>query len=209
MADTMLRRTPQQSRGQRRIDAILDAAERLLAERGYEATTTNAIAAYAQTSIGSLYQFFPNKEAVLEALGARYVEGMCEFRDTLLGPQAASLGVAEWIDRAVDALVQTQANNLGFKALFCDPATPATLIAAEDDLHRSIREGVEAVFAVWAPDLPAERRAIYATLGISVVKAILPHTMPGAANPEAARAELKTLLRAYLEPIFGGDRQRA
>lgn len=71
-----MRRRPQQMRGQRRIEAILDAAERLFATAGYEATSTNQIAAEAHTPIGSLYQFFPNKEAILRALVARYREQM-------------------------------------------------------------------------------------------------------------------------------------
>ena len=66
----VLRREPRQERGRRRIEGILEAAARVFAEVGYEAATTNAIAREARTSIGSLYQFFPNKGAVLEALAA-------------------------------------------------------------------------------------------------------------------------------------------
>jgi AcrR family transcriptional regulator len=57
-----------QARGQRRIDQLLDVAARVFAEVGFEAATTNGIAARAGVSPGSLYQFFPNKDAMAEAL---------------------------------------------------------------------------------------------------------------------------------------------
>ena len=65
-----LRREPRQARARQRVNIILDAAAAEFAAVGYEAATTNAIARRAGTSIGSLYQFFPNKEAVLEALSS-------------------------------------------------------------------------------------------------------------------------------------------
>src|SRR5690242_16463951 len=104
----MLRREPQQARGQRRIDAILDAAQQVLAEGGYEGVTTNAIAARAKMSIGSLYQFFPNKDAILQALGLRFLDRMGEIFAPLLSPAAAELPMDVWIDRIVDALDSCQ-----------------------------------------------------------------------------------------------------
>src|SRR5258706_778849 len=50
------------------VDAILDAAARILVDRGYDAFTTNRVAAGAGVSVGSLYQYFPNKEALLAEL---------------------------------------------------------------------------------------------------------------------------------------------
>ena len=61
--ETTMRRTPKQKRGQQRVEQILDAAARLIVAEGYENVSTNAIAKEANTSIGSLYQFFPNKDA--------------------------------------------------------------------------------------------------------------------------------------------------
>jgi AcrR family transcriptional regulator len=68
------RRAPQQERGQRRVTALLDAAEFVIAEHGYEAATMSEIADKAEASIGSLYQFFPSKQAVAQALRTRYKE---------------------------------------------------------------------------------------------------------------------------------------
>src|SRR6266542_6598743 len=57
-----------QARGERRIAQLLDAAGEVFATVGYAAATTNAIAAQAGVSPGTLYQFFPNKQAMAEAL---------------------------------------------------------------------------------------------------------------------------------------------
>src|SRR2546428_9484541 len=68
----LVRRFPQQQRSRTRVDRILAAAAHEFATVGYDAASTNAIAARARTSVGSLYQFFPNKEALFDALVQRY-----------------------------------------------------------------------------------------------------------------------------------------
>lgn len=72
---------PTQERGEKRVADLLGAAEELFASSGYEATTMNAIARLAGASIGSLYQFFPNKESVGCALLNRYVDEMVFLLD--------------------------------------------------------------------------------------------------------------------------------
>ena len=68
------RRAPRQERSRTTVDAIFEAASRLLDESGLEATTTNRIAHVAGVSIGSLYQYFPKKEALFGALTERAIE---------------------------------------------------------------------------------------------------------------------------------------
>jgi AcrR family transcriptional regulator len=68
------RKTPRQERSRRTVDRILDAATRIFDEVGYSAATTNDIAADANISIGSLYQYFPNKDSILVALARRHIE---------------------------------------------------------------------------------------------------------------------------------------
>jgi AcrR family transcriptional regulator len=95
------RKTPKQARAQATVDAILTATAELLVELGYDRTTTNAIARRAGCSIGSLYQYFPNKEALLTAL--------CEFHMTemtalLVGEIAELRGRS--LDQAIRPLVK-------------------------------------------------------------------------------------------------------
>lgn len=67
------RRAPRQARAQETVRAIVQAAAALLAERGYGGLTTNAIAERAGVSIGSLYQYFPDKRAILLVLREQHV----------------------------------------------------------------------------------------------------------------------------------------
>src|SRR5580692_10395931 len=67
-------RAPQRERGRLRVAALLEAAAQVFAEKGFDGTTMTEIAARAATAIGSLYQFFPNKEALADAVLARYGE---------------------------------------------------------------------------------------------------------------------------------------
>ena len=67
------RKQPRQARSRATVDAILTATARVLVERGYDKASTNAIAERAGVSIGSLYQYFPNKEALVAALTEQHM----------------------------------------------------------------------------------------------------------------------------------------
>ena len=72
MPGTMPRKQPRQARSQAIVAAILDAAARILVRDGREAANTNMIALEAGVSIGSLYQYFPNRDAIITALVDRH-----------------------------------------------------------------------------------------------------------------------------------------
>src|SRR6266853_1677905 len=73
---TTMRRLPQQARGEQRIAAILQAAAQVFYEVGFDAATTDMIAKLAHTAIGSLYDFFPNKEAIAQRLCEQFCEDL-------------------------------------------------------------------------------------------------------------------------------------
>jgi AcrR family transcriptional regulator len=88
-ARALVRRTPSQSRAQETVDALLTATKTLLIRGGMEAATTNAVAKLAGVSIGSLYQYFPSREALIAELSRRHVERVLSLIfgeiDALLG----------------------------------------------------------------------------------------------------------------------------
>ncbi|MDZ4776156.1 MAG: helix-turn-helix domain-containing protein, partial [Alphaproteobacteria bacterium] len=67
------KKTPRQSRSAATFEAIIEAGARILREGGYEALTTNRVADLAGVSVGSLYQYFPNKEAILVEMVCRHL----------------------------------------------------------------------------------------------------------------------------------------
>jgi AcrR family transcriptional regulator len=83
-------RTPQQERSRRRVAALLDAASEEFAERGFTAATTTGVAARAGVPIGSLYQWFPDKDALLYGLADRHLtEGSATMLHALDRARAA------------------------------------------------------------------------------------------------------------------------
>ena len=66
------RRIPRQSRSRALVEAILEATARILSERGYAGTNTNVVAEVAGVSVGSVYQYFPNKDSLIAALHERH-----------------------------------------------------------------------------------------------------------------------------------------
>ena len=72
------RKAPAQARARQTVEAILEAAVELFSSKGYARTSTNHLAARAGVSVGSLYQYFPNKDAILTTLLARHLEAVHE-----------------------------------------------------------------------------------------------------------------------------------
>lgn len=72
------RKQPRQARARHTVDAIVEASARILEEQGHGGFTTNAVAELAGVSIGTLYQYFPDKDALLGALIARETARLVE-----------------------------------------------------------------------------------------------------------------------------------
>jgi AcrR family transcriptional regulator len=84
------RRKPTQRRARQTVDAILDAVVRVLKREGFGAVTTNRVAEVAGVSIGSVYQYFPDKGAIFVALHQRHIEEIDRVVQVTLVEHAAS-----------------------------------------------------------------------------------------------------------------------
>jgi AcrR family transcriptional regulator len=113
-----MRRQPRQVRSQERVSQILDVAERLFIADGYNATTTNAIATGAKVSIGSLYQFFPDKGAIVGALAMRYTEQLHYRFMELDATEMANLNLPAYVDLIVDTTAQFFTDYPGYHSIF-------------------------------------------------------------------------------------------
>jgi AcrR family transcriptional regulator len=197
-----LRAIPKQERGQKRIDKLLDAAAKLFAKVGYEETTTNAIAREAKTSIGSLYQFFPNKEAILDAIAARYLKDLRAVHDKVLGSDAVQLELPEMYDRIFDSLMRFHDSHPGFQTLFFGSTTCKRLAAAADQLKQECVGRVEKLMAARNPELGLSLCNLLAMLNVEIIKTLMP--LAQSADP-ATRARLiqetKALLLARMREV--------
>ena len=104
------RKQPRQRRSQATVDAILEATARILQEEGYDKASTNRVAKVAGVSIGSLYQYFPNKESLIHALFERHHEEMIGLlQSTILEMGDAPIPVA--VRTYVTAMLEAHALN--------------------------------------------------------------------------------------------------
>ena len=103
---TSPRKLASQERSRATVDALLEATTRILIKEGYDKASTNRIAEVAGVSIGSLYQYFPSKEALVAAVVDRHTQELSEVtRNALLKVAARPIEVAarEFVSVAIDA----------------------------------------------------------------------------------------------------------
>ncbi|HEY8078651.1 MAG TPA: TetR/AcrR family transcriptional regulator, partial [Labilithrix sp.] len=112
------RRIPAQARSRERVERIVEAAAHVFAEEGYEAATMEAIAERAETSIGSIYQFFPNKLAVFHALARRYLDRVRAMMDLMMQGPLLEAAWPDILDASVDAWARFHENDPGFHAVW-------------------------------------------------------------------------------------------
>ncbi|RLV55103.1 TetR/AcrR family transcriptional regulator [Aeromicrobium phragmitis] len=189
-----------QARGQQRIQQILHAAAAIFAERGYDAATTNAIAAQAGISPGSLYQFFGNKDEIARALATHYAEQLRGLAAETFAPSpAATADLDELVDGLLTQLIAFNIEHPGFKALFARTDMPAGLRAAVQPVHASIHERVAALVAGLLADRPPEDTGRIATVTIQLVRAMMPLICEATnGTREALGRELHQVVVSYL-----------
>jgi AcrR family transcriptional regulator len=154
---TTLRRTPVQERSAARVQRMLDAAASLLDEVGYEATTTSLIASRAGVSVGSLYQFFPDRRAVLRALALRSFE---RFSDVLTERVAAS-PLRTWrdvVDMVVDVYVEFSRTEPAAQVLSFGGPVDRHMLDPEDDNNAVVADALGEVLRTVLPDLRIDDR---------------------------------------------------
>ena len=193
-----------QARGERRMAELLDAAGQVFAESGYSAATTNAIAARAGVSPGTLYQYFPNKDAIADAVGELYTAELREVMDRVLVRLPDGMSLAGLLDLVVDPLVEYHLTHPACIVLFVGPDSPQRLADLHQPLHEAMLERIGAMLAALGPQVPAEQLHRSAEVAVHMFKGVLPLVL--AAAPEDRPrylAELKLSLAGYFGLLLG------
>lgn len=198
-----LRHQPQQTRGQQRVVMILDAAEQLFAEIGYQATSTNAIASRAHTSIGSLYQFFPHKKAILQAVIARYQQQYRDMIQNILTDDFFFQPLPTSFDRLIRAIIALHATHGGVKAFFTGADASSEFATESQQIDQELLERLDHLLAIRAPHLSENERALTLRILYNITQTLLmlSQTVP-ANDQETVLNALKTMVIAYLTPLF-------
>ena len=195
------RRVPTQERSRKRVEAILDAAASVFAEVGFEAATTEAIAERAKTSIGSVYQFFPNKVALFEAVAGRSIERSRVVIDELLTEGDKYKSWRELLNATIDRFGALREADPDFRAMLVNFQLYGVYAEADKALHLHTIERVASMVRRYAPAVPPAQRKVVGTMVVEIISAILLHSQRE--EPAFAKKlleETKTLLYRYLAP---------
>jgi len=195
------RQAHRQQRGLHRVEDILVAAARVFVELGYDEATTAAIATAASISPGSVYQFFPNKEAIARALAARYTAELRLIHAQWLIPDVAMLPLPEFVDRVVDPIVAFNRANPAFMRLFGGSHVSPQLAHVLDALHAEVIQRIQIIVTARAPHLDPDHHRRIAIVTLQLALALLPLTLDPTTG-DAMVYELKVAVKGYLTPVF-------
>ena len=172
--DDPLRKKPSQTRALRTIDTLFEAAIRILASEGEAGFTTNRIAERAGFSIGTLYQYFPSKEAIVVALVRRHRERVLRELDVMLqrcidGEYGVEHALRIYLRTIVDAFGRGQKAQRLLARLGWQLDAPAAIVAAMDDGAERIRN---ALVRLDDPELPVPDEPTLYMLTRAVIGAV-------------------------------------
>jgi AcrR family transcriptional regulator len=189
-----LRRVPRQARSRARLARILDVAEQLLVADGPAALTTTRVAQAAGVSVGSLYQYLPDKEAIVEALANRY---LAEFEALMAELAQRELG-DDPVGELVDAFARRYRERPGYRALWFGRELTPGLLDADRENKLALAAGLRPILGALGvtDDGTAARGAVL------VADALLQEAFRADTDGDPALiGEAKRILRASLADL--------
>jgi AcrR family transcriptional regulator len=198
-----LRRVPTQARSRARVRRLVDAAEELLAAEGAEALTTTRVAEVAGVSVGSLYQYLPDKGAIVEALARRY---LAEF-EALMGELERDIrrNPGAWADpvgRLIDAFSARYRERPGYRALWFGRELSDELRAADRENKVALAQGVRRIAVTLGLARDDDYLRVAARAGVLVTDSILQEAFRLDPLGDAELIEeAKRILRLYLAEV--------
>jgi AcrR family transcriptional regulator len=197
------RKQPRQARSRLTLAAILSAAAQVFERRGYAGGTTDAIAERAGVSVGSLYQYFPNKDAILVALMERHVqEGTALLSGLVQEVRGQPLPIDALLHRFVDAMIELHNREPHLhRVLFENAPLPGSLRRDLERLERAFVEQITSLFAEH-PGLALRDPALAATMLVRSIDGLVHGFVlrpPPELDADTFAGEVVRMLRCYLE----------
>ena len=199
-----MRRQPRQARSQKRVNRILDVAEQMFIAEGYSAATTNAIAARAKVPIGSLYQFFPDKAAIVQALTMRYTELLHQRFAELNSSKTA---LSTYVDQIINAVDQFFTDYPGYHAIFMQvQGTMPELEEIENAADAQLIQELVVSLSQRHPDLETADYEAIAFVLVNMIGTLLWLSLSQEKSfRQRLVAETKRLTLSYLQSYFPTD----
>ena len=178
---------PKRQRGHLRVAAILEAAGEVFVEKGFGAATMTEIAARSNTAIGSLYRFFPSKEALAEALMEGYVAKLLEALDRIV-ERAGEMTPRQLADALVAYRLSLKAQR---KSAFALLESSLGVAEKRETLRGAILPRITGILGKAFPHLPAPRTEAMAPVVMHLLKAV------SESDVKTVPADIADLLAAY------------
>jgi AcrR family transcriptional regulator len=203
------RREPQQARSRARVAQILLAADAILSEEGVAALTVRRIAERADVPIGSIYQFFGDKGAVIDAVARAYLTESDAAIEELV--QAAETGEGDWSDpvgRMLDTFVGLYRSHPGYVALWSGRHMSDEAALIDEANTELITAGVQRVIAAQARLPKGPELELAAQVAVRAAIGVLHYAFSRSPRgDDAVFTELKNVMRQYLASFSGGSVQ--
>lgn len=198
---TKPRKSPAQSRSRATVEAILDAAAHILVTQDFAAASTNRIAEKAGVSIGSLYQYFPNKGALIAALRRRHAEAMRSTILQLAGP-AASAALPDAVRSFIHAVMQAHRIDPQLHRILAQEAPRTDFADSRGDIDHDLRNAVGALLTsrrseILPTDLPLAAAMLVRLTDALIHAAVIDNTLD--ATPQAVEDEIVRVVLRYLQ----------
>jgi len=190
------RKQPQQARSEHLVGAILQAAIRVLEREGAAAFTTIRVAETAGVSVGSLYQYFPNKESILFRLQADEWRATARLLDGIF--EDGQRQPAERLRAAMVAFFHTESDEAPLRRALAAAVPLYEAHAGEEHFERG-RKLLGRLIGQVAPKLSAKRRAFAVELYVSLLTAMGEHVSETAHS----RAEVAKFANATADMFLG------
>lgn len=199
------RSPPRQDRSRRRYLQILAAASERFAAEGYDATTMDAIAIEAGTSIGSIYRFFPNKPAIFHAVASfALAQIRAAVVEVIADAEQPATRWHELLDEVIDRLVLVHREDPAVRAMLANLQLYDEFAEQDQRLTAELVTAAAGLLATRAPRLAPPQRTLVATMIVQTIAGIL---VLAQREPtplaEGMTEQLKLMLRRYLEPWMG------
>jgi AcrR family transcriptional regulator len=177
---------------------VLDGAEEVLERSGAEGFTTTAVARAAGVSVGSVYRFFPDKQAIVEALAVRYWSDFADLVDGVAEADALA-PLADPVAGILSVLAAGFRARPGFLALWYGGLRSERVRDRTRDARQAIAGSIEQILTVHWPDAPAQARALAAAMVVLAGDGLLREAFRrDPAGDPIVLAEAQTMLAAYL-----------
>ena len=189
-------------RGELRVASLLDAASRVFAELGYHATTTNAIAAEGRVSPATLYQFFPNKDAIADALVTRYAMDLAKEVRAADLQELVAAPLEEAIRQVTGVVIEFNRKHAAFHTLYTEAPLSKDTIEQKQLLSQTFIDRLSEVLIARNPQLDKQDVLWSAGIVLTTVKGFLP-ALAGRKTSARSRTmdALNQMLVRYLESV--------